>query len=838
MTLPTRTPAPPSATVMEQVRERVDADESLAVEAGLLVIAALEGNAALTQALAADGSAAEAVATAADPDTVSASSAATGVFVNSIGVQGFRGIGARCTLKLATGPGLTLVVGRNGSGKSSFAEALELLLTGENRRWAQRSAVWKQGWRNLHSTEPVEIEAMFTIEGERQPLVARRMWSANETELEAASMTVRGVRRGDGRAALGWEAALSTYRPFLPYNELGSIADRPPSALFDTMSEALGIESLVDARKRLREHRLSREKQFKRVESACSQHRTALDELDDERARTCAQAIGASKADAWDLETLELVLEGAIDPDGDGGIPLLRRLESLQIPSTEEVEAAAARLQAAVESTRTIASTDAGRAGQLADLLERSLELHAAHGDQPCPVCDGGVLDGAWRARTETEVKRLRQDAEEAIQAQRALKDARVGTRALFTPSPAELQRAEEVGVDAAGLTSAWTRWCALPADVTDEDLIEHLKQSHAGLVDAAATLRGQAEAELERREDVWRPIARALREWLPDAKQAALDRRTVPNLKKAEKWLDDETGRIRTERFQPIADQAREIWELLRQNSAVTLDDLELAGGATKRRLDLGVSIDGVSGQALGVMSQGEIHALALSLFLPRVLLPQSPFRFVVIDDPVQAMDPGKVDGLARVLDMTARTRQVIVFTHDERLPESIRRLQIHARVVEVTRRAESFVECRETRDPVTQYLHDARSLIRTDDLPPAAAARAVPLYCRLALEAASTEVVRRRRIRRGEAHAAVEEALTDARTLLQKLALALFDDAKRAGDVMQRVNAQWGREAGNAVAWSNRGSHDPIPPAQLQPLVDATSGAIRSILSLERSR
>ena len=88
MTLPTRTPAPPSATVMEQVRERVDADESLAVEAGLLVIAALEGNAALTQALAADGSAAEAVATAADPDTVSASSAATGVFVNSIGVQG------------------------------------------------------------------------------------------------------------------------------------------------------------------------------------------------------------------------------------------------------------------------------------------------------------------------------------------------------------------------------------------------------------------------------------------------------------------------------------------------------------------------------------------------------------------------------------------------------------------------------------------------------------------------------------------------------------------------------------------------------------------------------
>ena len=45
---------------------------------------------------------------------------------------------------------------------------------------------------------------------------------------------------------------------------------------------------------------------------------------------------------------------------------------------------------------------------------------------------------------------------------------------------------------------------------------------------------------------------------------------------------------------------------------------------------------------------------------------MPESPFRFLVIDDPVQAMDPVKVEGLARVLHRTARTRQVIVLTHD----------------------------------------------------------------------------------------------------------------------------------------------------------------------------
>ena len=98
--------------------------------------------------------------------------------------------------------------------------------------------------------------------------------------------------------------------------------------------------------------------------------------------------------------------------------------------------------------------------------------------------------------------------------------------------------------------------------------------------------------------------------------------------------------------------------------------------------------------------------------------------------------------------------------------------------------RRLGSQVECRTIRDPVTQYLSDARALLRTDDLPPSAAARAVPLFCRLAMEAACAEVVRRRRNGRGEPHADTDEVLNDARTLMPKLALALFDDAGRTGE------------------------------------------------------
>ena len=70
------------------------------------------------------------------------------------------------------------------------------------------------------------------------------------------------------------------------------------------------------------------------------------------------------------------------------------------------------------------------------------------------------------------------------------------------------------------------------------------------------------------------------------------------------------------------------------------------------------------------------------------------APFRFIVIDDPVQSMDPARVDGLARVLESAARSRQVVVFTHDDRLASAVHRLDIEAMMMEVTRRERSVVE------------------------------------------------------------------------------------------------------------------------------------------------
>ena len=205
-----------------------------------------------------------------------------------------------------------------------------------------------------------------------------------------------------------------------------------------------------------------------------------------------------------------------------------------------------------------------------------------------------------------------------------------------------------------------------------------------------------------------------------------------------------------------------------------------------------LDVTVDGVAGAALGVMSQGELNALALSLFMPRASLPESPFRFMVIDDPVQSMDPSRVDGLAHALHEAARTRQVVVFTHDDRLPEAVRHLLIPATVIEVTRRPTRWSRHESSKSPITRYFDDAMAIVRTENLPEEVQQRLVPGFCRSGVEAACVDAVRRRRLKAGAMHD-IEVVLEDADTLRKRLALALFDDMAKAGEVGRSLDNRW---------------------------------------------
>jgi hypothetical protein len=83
--------------------------------------------------------------------------------------------------------------------------------------------------------------------------------------------------------------------------------------------------------------------------------------------------------------------------------------------------------------------------------------------------------------------------------------------------------------------------------------------------------------------------------------------------------------------------------------------------------------------------------------------------------------------------------------------------------------------------------------------------------------------EVVRRRRLTRGETHAAVERALSDAGQLNGLAALALFVDVERSAEVPERLQ----RDAGAPLAHAFRrcDESDEIPPAAALELVRLAS-------------
>ncbi|MGH3437923.1 MAG: AAA family ATPase, partial [Sciscionella sp.] len=358
------------------------------------------------------------------------------------------------------------------------------------------------------------------------------------------------------------------------------------------------------------------------------------------------------------------------------------------------------------------------------------------------------------------------------------------------------------------GAHELWQRWEATLAVTEPAAVADALDAVFAELAPVVAETIRAAEDELARRNETWQPLARRLATWHDDAEKVRAADDTRLALKQAEQWLKGAAADLRNERLAPFAEHSARIWRRLRQQSSVELGPVQLAGNTTQRHVALDVTVDGVAGTALGVMSQGELHALALALFLPRATAEESPFRFLLIDDPVQAMDPAKVDGLARVLAEVATSRQVVVLTHDDRLAEAVRRLRLEATIWEVCRGERSTVELRRSDNPVSRYLGDAWALASSPKLPVELRGELVASCCRGALEAAAQAKVRAVRLGRGESHNEVEAALRAARTTHNKLTLAEFDDPGRGKELYPRLN-RLGHWAVDTVRECKEGAH-----------------------------
>lgn len=728
------------------------------------------------------------------------------LYLRKVRVEGFRGIGPPAELDLDPRPGLTVVVGRNGSGKSSIAEALELLLTGDNHRWKGRAKVWREGWRNLHASGPTSIAATFTLAATGDEVEIRRVWPDDAGEVGDATVDARDV---DGSPttleALGWPRYLRQMRPFLPYSELGSMFDQPRD-IYDALMPILGLDDVEESWRGLRERRLAAERGERELRGESRELIDRARALDDARARALGELLTDKKLQPDDEKLVRLL---AGDRRDDPQATARRQLAHAQVSTVQELRAlldehAQARGRR-VELAQTSAATDRA----LADLVERALNLRGDTGGEDCPVCGTpDVLDDGWAREAQQRVAALRERAAALDAADRDLQAVRERIATAIRAYTALRDLADRCDLDGEVLREAHAEWSAAWRDGEGEH--DRAAMAAEKLVTAGARLTAAAAAAQQADDEQWRGLADAVARWR-DEWRAHAQGPSAADLRAAEEALRDVLGRLRDERLAPIREGMRATWDELRQQSNVALEDIDLVRRGDQRTAVIDVRVDGNDAAALAVLSQGELNALALSAFLPRATLPESPFRFAVIDDPVQAMDPAKVDGLARVLHRHAEHRQIVVLTHDVRFPEALARLGLDATVIEVKRDTRSTVRLRRGRDLVVRYLDDARVCARDDALDPAVRVRVSLALCRSALDLAAERAVWRRWLRDGVGHDAISAELDRCQTTKSKLAAALRDphDADGKLNLFTVLSERFGPKAVNTVQTVTRGAH-----------------------------
>ncbi|KAA1419200.1 AAA family ATPase [Nocardioides humilatus] len=789
------------------VWDQLDADDSIEDDAKFLVLASLGGDTELDEQLSTG------VKASRGADTHDANAhVPAGIFLSSIEVQGFRGIGPKTKVQFAPKPGLTIIAGRNGSGKSSIAEAFELVLTGGTYRWKQKSAQWKEHWRNLHAGDPASIR-VDVIEEDEGPIAITSTWAADATDVDAR--TVKSQRHGekqeDGLGHLGWQRPLDLFRPILSYDELGGLLEGKPSELYDALANVLGVGQLGDALKRIQ----VRLKDAKAPATDLNNRRRDLQaraaDLDDERAAAAAALL---KKTVPDVAALRSLATGGTVVD-KGPLPRLRGLKDIAPPSShEQAKAAADRLRAAIASLADAAVDTSTRRAARLTLLERALQAHAEHGDMTCPVCHQGELDESWAETSKTQVAAERAELRDLAEAQQTYDLALDAARKLIIARPAILDQSPLPALDdtVASARDAWTTWVTAPDGSSASkagDLADHLELHLDDLTTALTAVREAAGVELSAREDEWEPLAAAIAGWCTEQEDWLAKKPTADLLAIAEKWLKDNDLRLKNERVSRIADGAREAWAKLRQESNVEIGSLELAGSGTQRRVRIGSTVDGEDAGSIAVLSQGELHALALALFLPRATMAESPFRFVVLDDPVQAMDPAKVDGLVDLLSDLAKTRQVIVLSHDDRLPAAVRRSSSDATIIEVSRGQGSVIELATADDPTTRYLRDAFALTKDQQLPDEALRRTLPGILRMAVESAARDRFFVSSLATGTPLAEVEKEWTKNSKTTARICLAIH------GEWREDFRSTWGAAPYRKFALMNVGGalHKGLP-------------------------
>ena len=640
--------------------------------------------------------------------------------VNKLTIRGFRGFNEQQSIPLDSD--VILIYGLNGSGKSSFTEALEWLFFGEISRQrlsrCRSEYQYEEYLRNLFYTDTgnpfVEIEGMLN---------GKNIKIKKEISPDGEKIFIDDKESPDLNVLnLNLE---SYFRPMLAQTEIKALVDSEQKDRWEQLSSILGQDELTKLRENLISLRNNKKKDenYKKQElkwqsilsdvselPPLSQLTNAIQNMDSVNLLAGIRNITGSSANNFQdiLKGVRVKQKSLLNTEIGKRVTEISYLDTLELSKyLKELSESFTKLE-----EYSIASTKEGHDHDYLDFLKNGLDFVKF---PECPYCLERTL-GQKRLDTINEKLELGKEAREAKNQFDQLKDSIKSWIQFFPegiksylPSQQELKIISQKFLDIEEPELA-VRIQNIEKEISTAiaNLNKELKSSidefhayletryfHKGtaeenilkkLSDIIQKIISQQNDIITKWEDLKIEIAKSLsltgvvnqeeiKKWLALEKITSFFINAVEFIKCANLVKQIDVIQAKLEQYEKseitrlLREHATEIkayYEKLNPGDKVQFSGIEVKGGV-RRQAKLSAEAFGKAVNPVTFFSEAHTNSLALSIYFPQRVDRNNTWEVIILDDPVQSMDENHSQALIDILIDVSAKKQVIVLTHSK---------------------------------------------------------------------------------------------------------------------------------------------------------------------------
>ena len=587
--------------------------------------------------------------------------------IKSIKLAWFRGAADGVTLD--TESKSIVVYGENGSGKSSFVDAVEHVLNdGRVGHLAHEHSGKHQEKGIVNTHTPKEKHAEFSIafkDGSELRTEIRRNGTSTRSGAEAIAMSSwdyrRTVLRQDEVADFIRQSKGSKYSALLP--------------LLGLHQMELAAENLRQLAKAVEQQSKLGEIRFRLGELKSKQSAvfgtTTEDEIS-QKVDGLHKAYCAAKATTTDAVGRCDEVAGELDKRIAGFSADQKRHLTLQAVADLD-------LKRHVAAVRTAAGKLAGAMGPL---IEETVEVLQSAGrlvdklkDEKtvqCPACGQSIVVEVFRAHIEGEKGRLQTIIETFNIRKKAIGTLCETIKSLKSSLGKADVKSWRDGLVKGVLTDSFT--CLDSIDVEalhaacSEDDLSKIEENLLPLINAAASASKDAPPDVQELTSDNRSIAagRAMFEAKGLAGSEERASSLVSFLGALEQGIRDEIRLQSKKVVDDISSDIQRMWSILHPGEGI--EDVRLnIPESTDKAIDIGLKFHGIDQDSPRLtLSEGNRNSLGLCIFLAMAKREAKKDRPLFLDDVVVSLDRSHRGMIVELLEKEFSARQVLVFTHD----------------------------------------------------------------------------------------------------------------------------------------------------------------------------